>query len=70
MAVTLPTSTAIPVLTPALRRLLVLVLIGAGLMAINSLYLLAVTVAERLSGAVLQNQLYLVLFLGHLGLGL
>lgn len=60
----------LPVLTPALRRLLVLVLVGAGLMAMNSLYLLAVTVTEQLSGGVLQNRAYLVMFLGHLVLGL
>ena len=58
-----PRST-IPVLSPALRRLLLVVLIGGGLMAVSSLYLLAVTVAEGLSGVVLQNQAYLVLFLG------
>jgi tetratricopeptide (TPR) repeat protein len=64
-----PRST-IPVLSPALRRLLLVVLIGGGLMAVSSLYLLAVTVAEGLSGVVLQNQAYLVLFLGHVVLGL
>jgi len=70
MAEANPPRSTIPVLTPALRRLLAVVLVGAGLMAVNSLYLLAVTLAERLSGVVLQNQAYLVLFLGHLLLGL
>ncbi len=70
MAVTASPRSIIPVLTPALRRLLLVVLIGGGLMVVNSLYLLAVTVAERLSGLVLQDQVYLVLFLGHLLLGL
>jgi tetratricopeptide (TPR) repeat protein len=64
------TRSMIPVLTPALRRLLGVVLIGAGLMAVNSLYLLAVTAVERLSGVLLQDQLYLALFLVHLLLGL
>ncbi|MGD2020434.1 MAG: hypothetical protein PVJ47_05225, partial [Thiohalocapsa sp.] len=63
-------SSNIVVLSPALRRLLAVVLIGGGLMAVNSLYLLTVTVAERLSEAVLQDQAYLVMFLGHLCLGL
>ncbi|WP_254045339.1 multiheme c-type cytochrome [Thiohalocapsa sp. ML1] len=58
------------VLTPALRRLLVLVLLGGGLMAVSSVHLLAVTLVERWSGAVLQDRLYLTLFLGHVVLGL
>jgi len=70
MAETAPFPPAVAVLTPALRRLLLVVLVGGGLMAVNSLYLLAVTLTERLSGAVLQNQLYLVMFLGHLLVGL
>ncbi|MCG6941610.1 MAG: aspartate phosphatase [Thiohalocapsa sp.] len=70
MAETTAPRSTILVLTPALRRLLVVVLMLGGVMAVNSLYLLAVTVAERLSGAVLQNQVYLVMFFGHLVLGL
>ncbi len=70
MAATVSPSNAAPVLSPALRRLLWVVLLGAGLMGVNSVYLLAVSVAERWSGAVLQDPLYLALFLGHLGLGL
>ncbi len=57
-------------LTPALRRLLWLIGIPAGLLAINSLYLAAVTLIEQLSGRTLQNLLYLDMFLVHLGLGL
>ena len=59
-----------PVTTPALRRLLEVVLLLFGLLAINSLYLLSVSVAERLSGQVYQNYAYLLMFLGHLVLGL
>ena len=44
---------AVAVLTPALRRLL---LVGGGLMAVNSLYPLAVTLTERLSGALLKDE--------------
>jgi len=59
-----------PVLTPALRRLLAVVLVLGGLLAINSLYLLGVTLAEAATGRTLQNGIYLSLFLAHLGLGL
>jgi tetratricopeptide (TPR) repeat protein len=59
-----------PVLSPALRRLLAFVLILSGLLAVNSLYLVSVTVAEAAAGATYQNYFYLVMFLGHLALGL
>lgn len=59
-----------PVLTPRLRRLLNLVLALAGLLAINSLYLVSVTVVEALSGKTLQNAFYLDMFVAHLSLGL
>jgi len=59
-----------PVLSPALRRLLAFVLILFGLLAVNSLYLVGVTVAEAGGGATYQNHFYLVMFLGHLALGL
>jgi tetratricopeptide (TPR) repeat protein len=59
-----------PVITPALRRLLGVVLVLGGLLAINSLYLVSVTVAEALGGRTLQNAFYLDMFLAHLGLGL
>jgi tetratricopeptide (TPR) repeat protein len=58
------------VLSPALRRLLDFVLILFGLLAVNSLYLVGVTVAEAASGESLQNYFYLIMFLGHLALGL
>jgi tetratricopeptide (TPR) repeat protein/cytochrome b subunit of formate dehydrogenase len=53
-----------------LRRLLFGVVSGAVLLAVNSLYLLAVTVAERASGRTLQNAFYLDMFVAHLALGL
>lgn len=59
-----------PALTPALRRLLAVVLVLGGLLAVNSLYLVAVTLVERLTGDTLQNAFYLDMFLVHLGLGL
>jgi tetratricopeptide (TPR) repeat protein len=59
-----------PVLTPALRRLLWGVLLLFGLLVLDSVYLVAVTVAEALTGRVLQNEAYLSLFLLHLALGL
>jgi tetratricopeptide (TPR) repeat protein len=59
-----------PALSPALRRLLAFVLILFGLLAVDSLYLVSVTVAEAADGATYQNYFYLVMFLGHLALGL
>ena len=59
-----------PVLTPALRRLLAGVLLLFGLLAVNSAYLLSITIAGQLTGRVLENYSYLLMFLGHLGLGL
>ncbi|MFE8032925.1 DUF3488 domain-containing protein [Thiohalocapsa marina] len=57
-------------LTPSLRRLLQVILLVGGLLAVNSVYLAGVTLAERLTGRVLQNAFYLDMFLAHLGLGL
>jgi tetratricopeptide (TPR) repeat protein len=59
-----------PALTPRLRRLLVVLLPLAGLLAINSLYLVSVTLAEAATGETLQNSFYLDMFLAHLALGL
>jgi tetratricopeptide (TPR) repeat protein len=53
-----------------LRRLLSIVLILFGLLAVNSLYLVTVTVAETLGGRTIQDYFYLLMFLGHLALGL
>ena len=57
-------------LTPGLRRLLVVVLVLAALLAINSLYLVSVTIVESLTGKTLQNAFYLDMFVAHLALGL
>jgi len=60
----------VPVVSPGLRRLLALVLFLFGLLAINSIYLVVVNVAGRLSGQDYENYWYLLMFLAHLGLGL
>jgi len=70
MSTTEPRSTLPPVLTPTLSRLLDLVLILFGLLAVNSLYLVGISAAESLSGESLQTPAYLYMFLAHLGLGL
>ena len=59
-----------PVLSPGLRRLLGLLAVLFGLMAVNSLYLAAVTWNEWISGEILENQFYLLMFLAHLVMGL
>jgi tetratricopeptide (TPR) repeat protein len=53
-----------------MRRLLGVVFFLFALLAVNSLYLGAVTLLEYRSGEVYQNFFYLVMFLGHLVLGL
>lgn len=58
------------VVSPALRRLLGLIAVLFGLLTINSLYLVAVTAGEWASGEILENQIYLLMFLLHLALGL
>ncbi|MGB5736987.1 MAG: multiheme c-type cytochrome, partial [Thiohalocapsa sp.] len=57
-------------LTPTLRRLLAVVFALGGLLAVNSVYLVSVTLAEWALGRSLQNAAYLDLFLVHLALGL
>ncbi len=59
-----------PVLTGHLRRWLALVLLLFALLAINALYLGAVSALEALTGAPWQDGLYLYMFLAHLALGL
>ncbi len=59
-----------PLVGPRLRWLLWMVFLLFGLLSVNSLYLLTVTVAEQVSGDSYQNYLYLILFLLHLVLGL
>jgi tetratricopeptide (TPR) repeat protein len=59
-----------PVIGRRLGRLLVLAFLLFGLLAINSLYLVSVTVAEWLSGDLYQEYFYQLMFLLHLLLGL
>lgn len=59
-----------PVLSPALRRLLGVVYILFGLLAVNSLYLVGVHLTGQISGRQLENPFYLFMFLFHLGAGL
>ena len=59
-----------PVIGPRLRRLLVVVFALFGLLAVNSLYLISVTIAEAVSGELLQEYFYQLMFLLHLVLGL
>ncbi len=59
-----------PVITPRLRKLLHLVFWLIALLALNSLYLAALTLAEHLTGEVYQDYFYLSMFLAHLVLGL
>ena len=50
--------------------MLALVFVLFGLLAVNSLYLVSVTVTEWLSGDLYQDYFYQLMFLGHLVLGL
>ena len=59
-----------PAVTPVLRRILVVILALVALLGANSVYLVAVTLAEYLSGDTYQNFSYQYMFLGHLVLGL
>jgi tetratricopeptide (TPR) repeat protein len=59
-----------PVITPRLGRLLNAVFLLFALMAVNSVYLLAITVAESVSNSLYQDYTYLLMFLAHLVLGL
>lgn len=59
-----------PVLGPRLRPLLTLLFLLFALLAVNSLYLATITIAEAVSGQTLQGYVYLVMVLGHLALGL
>ncbi|MCG6861947.1 MAG: aspartate phosphatase, partial [Chromatiaceae bacterium] len=60
----------LPPLSTDLRRLLALVLLLFGLLAVNSVYLITVSITETLTGQTIQNHFYLLVFLGHLVLGL
>ncbi len=70
MSTTEPRFRLPPVVTPALRRLLAVVLVLFGLLAVNSLYLIGISATESLTGRSLQTPGYLYMFLAHLGLGL
>ena len=63
------TQPAAQVLSPALRRLLALVLALFGLLVINSLYLVAINLAGQGTQS-FENYFYLLAFLAHLALGL
>lgn len=60
----------VPVVGPRLRRLLAAVFFLFGLLAVNSLYLAGITVAEWVSGQVYQAYFYQLMFFLHLLLGL
>ena len=60
----------IPVLNARLGRLLGVVILLFSLLALNSVYLAAISLLETLSGEVQQNYFYLLMFLLHLALGL
>jgi len=61
---------AVPVIGRGLRPLLTLLLVLFALLAVNSLYLAGITLAEALSGQDLQGFVYLLMVLLHLALGL
>ncbi len=60
----------LPAVGPRLHKLLYLVLTLFLLLAINSVYLVSVTISEWYTGVVRQNYFYQYMFLAHLGLGL
>ena len=64
------TQAGVPVVGGKLRKLLRLVFVLFLLLAVNSLYLGAVTLLESLSGASYQDYFYLLMFLVHLLIGL
>ncbi|MBZ0111994.1 MAG: cytochrome c family protein, partial [Thermoanaerobaculia bacterium] len=60
----------VPVVGPRLKKLLFIVLGLFALLTVNSVYLLAVRGFEAATGHIYQNWFYLIMFLGHLVLGL
>jgi tetratricopeptide (TPR) repeat protein len=60
----------IPVVTARLGRLLGVVILLFSLLALNSVYLAAISLLEQLTGEIQQNYFYLLMFLLHLALGL
>lgn len=61
--------TYVPAITPKLKPVYAVVLTLTALLGANSIYLLAVTVAERVTGKLLQDYVYQYVFLAHLVLG-
>jgi tetratricopeptide (TPR) repeat protein len=59
-----------PAVGPRLSLLLKCVFLLFALLAVNSLYLTAITVVEQISGGIYQDYFFLVMFLLHLLLGL
>ena len=60
----------VPAVGPRLKKLLAVVFGLFALLAVNSSYLIGVTVLESATGETYQNWFYLVMFLFHLALGL
>jgi tetratricopeptide (TPR) repeat protein len=60
----------VPVVGPRLRRLLAVVLGLFALLAVNSVYLVSVSLAQWAAGRTFENYFYQWMFLGHLVLGL
>ncbi len=60
----------VPAIGPQLRKLLVIVFTLLALLVANSLYLLAITICEWYFAETYQNQFTLLMFLGHVVLGL
>jgi tetratricopeptide (TPR) repeat protein len=59
-----------PAVGPRVRRLLAVVMVTAGVLAANSIYLALITFVEWATGRTLQNYFYQYMFLAHLVLGL
>lgn len=60
----------LPAVGPRLKKVLFVVFGLFALLAVNSTYLIAVTLLERFTGRTYQNWFYMNMFLLHLGLGL
>ncbi|MCB1603107.1 MAG: hypothetical protein KDI59_00525, partial [Xanthomonadales bacterium] len=59
-----------PAVGPKLKILLKILFVAFAILVINSIYLSLITLTEWLSGRILQDQIYLYMFLLHLVLGL
>ncbi len=59
-----------PAVGPRVRRLLIVVMVGAAALAANSIYLALITFLEWSTGRPLQNYFYQYMFLAHLAMGL